>query len=102
MSVTRGVVYMKWGSIPDTFIQRSRESLRAFHPELPVHVVQLPPHASLLDKSRMLDLSPYDETLFLDIDTIVMDRLDFGFEKAAKLVWRAASANAPGPGDTAG
>ncbi len=30
----------------------------------------------------MLELSPFETTLFLDTDTVVMDRLNFGFEKA--------------------
>jgi hypothetical protein len=84
MSITRGILYMKWGTKSETSFQRSLQSLRRFHPELQVHVAQLPDTASLLNKAQMLDLSPFDETLFLDADTIVMDRLDFGFEKAAK------------------
>ena len=66
-----------------------------FHPEMPVHTVELPLNASLLDKSRMLDLSPYDQTLYLDIDTIVMDRLDFGFEKAAKFGFACSICECP-------
>jgi hypothetical protein len=75
---------MKWGTNVDKVLQRSLQSLKKHHPELPVHVVELPPHATLLDKSQMLELSPFEQTLFLDTDTVVMDRLDFGFEKAAR------------------
>ena len=84
MSATRGVLYMKWGTQADAMLQRSAASLRSFHPELPVHVAELPAGATLLDKARMLDASPFEETLFLDIDTVVLDRLDYGFDKAAK------------------
>jgi hypothetical protein len=84
MSASRGVLYMKWGSGAEASYQRSIQSLRRFHPEIPVHTAQLPDNATLLEKAQMLDLSPYDQTLFLDTDTIVMDRLDFGFEKSAK------------------
>jgi hypothetical protein len=84
MAGGRGVLYMKWGTRIEPIFQRSLKSLRTFHPELPVHVAELSENATLLDKARMFDISPFDETLFLDTDTIVMDRLDFGFEKAAK------------------
>ena len=84
MSATRGVLYMKWGTKVEATFQRSLASLRKFHPDLPVQIAEMPSHATLLEKARILDVSPFDETLFLDADTIVMDRLDFGFEKAAK------------------
>jgi hypothetical protein len=32
----------------------------------------------------MMELSPFEETLYLDADTVVLDRLDFGFEQAAR------------------
>jgi len=32
----------------------------------------------------MFDLSPFEETLFLDADTVVLDSLDFGFEQAQR------------------
>jgi len=38
----------------------------------------------LLEKARMAELSPFDETLFLDADTVVLDDLDFGFRHAQK------------------
>src|ERR1035437_3796076 len=82
--MSRGVLYMKWGTKVDTAFQRSLASLRKFHPDLPVQVAEMPPNATLLEKARILDVSPFEETLYLDVDTIVMDRLDFGFEKAAK------------------
>jgi hypothetical protein len=80
----RGILYIKWGTKADAAIQRSLESVRAIHPELPIHVVDLPQNASLLDKALMLDVSPFEETLYLDVDTVVLDRLDFGFAKAVQ------------------
>lgn len=80
----RGVVYMVWGDKVWPSLDRSRQSLQAVHPELPVHVEILPPDSTLLDKSRMHRLTPFDETLFLDSDTVVLDRLDFGFEMAER------------------
>lgn len=82
----RGVCYIVWGTEADSVLERSLASLARFHPELPVHVVRLEsvrdPIEALLEKSRMFDLSPFESTLFLDADTVVLDRLDYGFEKA--------------------
>lgn len=77
----RGVLYIVWGSVGDV-LERSLASLAAHHPELPIHVARLREGATLLDKAGMLDLTPFRETLYLDADTVVLDRLDFGFEKA--------------------
>jgi len=44
---------------------------------------------------EMLDLSPFDETLFLDIDTVVMGNLDFGFEKAKSFGMAISICEAP-------
>lgn len=79
----RGVLYLVWGNVEGP-LERSMRSLRMIHPELPVHVQRLPAHASLLDKAQMLDFSPFAQTLYLDADTIVLDRLDFGFDMAAR------------------
>jgi hypothetical protein len=84
MPSDRGILYMKWGTGHDQVLQRSLASVKAYHPELPVQVVELPASANLLNKAEMFERSPFEETLFLDVDTVVLDRLDFGFEKAAR------------------
>jgi hypothetical protein len=81
---SRGVLYIKWGTAVDALLERSVASVKAIHPELPVHVHDEPEPATLLAKTRMFDLSPFDETLFLDLDTIVASRLDFAFERAQR------------------
>jgi hypothetical protein len=53
-------------------------------PDLPYHVERLPEGSTLLDKSKMFDLSPFEETVFLDADTIVLGDLSFGFEMAER------------------
>ena len=78
----RGVLYMVWGEFDRALLDRSVESLKTHHPDLPVHVETLASGASLLDKARMFELTPFAETLFLDADTVVLDSLDFGFAKA--------------------
>src|SRR5688572_24905493 len=81
--MTRGVLYMVWPGDPrvNAALQRSLDSLAVVHPELEVEVIELP-EGSLLDKATMLDRSPFDTTLFLDADTVALDRLDYGFDKA--------------------
>ena len=80
----RGVIYMVWGNFAAALLERSRASLAAHHPDLPVEVIRLADDATLLDKAAMLDRSPFEETLFLDADTVVLGTLDYGFEKAAR------------------
>lgn len=80
--MTRGVLYVKWGRLLDRMLERSIRSLQAVHPELPHHVHELPATARLTDKSRLAELSPFDQTVYLDADTIVLDDLSYGFAKA--------------------
>lgn len=88
----RGVIYVVWESsggiregmqIP-AFLERSIKSLQQYHPELPHEVVTLPAGSQLIDKAGLYDFSPYESTLFLDADTVVLGRLDFGFEMAER------------------
>jgi hypothetical protein len=83
---TRGALYMVWGDDPKTHgaIGRSMETLKEWHPLLPIEVCRLPAGSSLLDKAAMFDRTPFDETLFLDADTQVMAPLDEGFVQAAR------------------
>ena len=84
--MSRGIVSIIWGDESGLPLERLRKSIEAYHPELPYEVIrtQAAPGktAGLINKSLMFDLSPFDETLFLDADTVVMSRLDYGFERA--------------------
>jgi hypothetical protein len=84
----RGVLYMVWGDKIAPYLERATASVRKWHPELPIHVERLPdgldPVETLLRKAQMLDVSPFEETVFLDADTVVLGRLDFGFDRAQK------------------
>jgi len=86
--VSRGVLYLVWGDKAETAVNRSIRSLKEFHPELDYKIRRLAPDTNqwsgLLEKSSMMEFSPFDETLFLDADTIVFDRLDFGFAQALR------------------
>lgn len=80
----RGVLYIVWGNFDRAVLARSQASLARVHPDLPVHVAELPTGSTLLDKAGMLEFSPFAETLFLDADTVVLDDLSYGFEQAAR------------------
>lgn len=84
----RGVLYMVWGEAIETLLQRSIASVKQHHPELPIEVARLEGAGDdpklLLQKARMADRTPFAETLFLDADTVVLDRLDFGFASAQR------------------
>lgn len=79
----RGIIYMIWGNEEkhEQTLQKSIASVREYHPELPIHIERLETGGKI-NKTRICDLSPFEETAFLDNDTVVMGRLDFGFEKA--------------------
>lgn len=82
----RGVLYVVWGHRKtkdlDTVLKRSMRSIMRHHPDFGIKVHELPEGASLLEKSRMYDWSPFEQTLYLDADTVVLGKLDFAFEQA--------------------
>jgi hypothetical protein len=79
---------MVWGNGMDAMLQRSVASLQLVHPELPVKIHRGENPAEkwrgLLQKAAMARLSPFEETLYLDADTTILSRLDYGFEMAAQ------------------
>lgn len=84
-----GALYMVWGHSHDRLLERSLDSLKRFHPDLPVHVHRVPhdpehaPTAEMfLAKAKMSLISPFENTVYLDADTIVMGSLQYAFEKA--------------------
>lgn len=85
---TRGIVSLYWGDRSRLPIDRLLASTKKYHPNLEHQVIEVSSDRSgyhcLQEKAWMLDLSPFDETLFLDCDTVVMGKLDFGFEKARR------------------
>jgi len=84
--MSRGILSIYWGDESKLPIERLKASVRKFHPGLPHEIIKLDAPSgdprSLNKKATMLDLSPFEQTLFLDLDTVVMGNLDFGFEKA--------------------
>ena len=83
----RGVLLIAWESdsaAERALLDRAIASLRQFHPELSYHVAALPGGTPRLDKAGPLARSPFETTLFLDGDAVVLGRLDFGFEMAER------------------
>lgn len=78
----RGVLYMIWGDEMRGEMEKSIESVGRFG--LDHHVHELPADARLTDKARMAECSPFDQTLFLDTDTVLLDDPSFGFDMAAR------------------
>jgi hypothetical protein len=79
----RGVLFIAWEAedgAERALLDRAIASLRQIHPELPHHVASLPGGSPRLDKAGLLAHSPFETSLFLDSDAVVLGRLDFGFE----------------------
>lgn len=97
--MTRGILSIYWGDESKLPIERLKTSVKKFHPELPHEIVKVDAPSgvpsSLNQKAAMLDLSPFDETLFLDLDTVVLGNLDFGFQKAKQFGLAIAICEAP-------
>ncbi len=86
--MSRGILSIYWGDEAKLPIKRLCNSVKKFCPDLRHELIKIDAVSgdpkSLNQKARMLELSPFEETLFLDIDTVVLGNLDFGFEKARK------------------
>ena len=83
----RGVLFIAWESADagqTALLARAVASLADLHPELPYHVAQLPGLTPHVEKARLGALTPFETTAFLDIDSVVLGRLDFGFEMAER------------------
>jgi len=84
--MSRGIISIYWGDEEKLPINRLKSSVKKFHPDLPHEIIRLDAPgdntSSLNKKAEMMGLSPFDETLYLDIDTVVMGNLSFGYEKA--------------------
>jgi len=97
--MSRGILSIYWGEEAKLPIERLKASVRKFHPNLPHEIIKLDAPSgdlsSLNKKATMFDLSPFDETLFLDLDTVVMGNLDFGFEKAGQFGMAIAICESP-------
>ncbi len=82
--MTRGVLYMIWGNneVVNAARPRAIASLKIVHPEMEYHVARMPDNSDLRCKAQMFDLSPFDTTIYLDADTVVLGGLSHAFDKA--------------------
>lgn len=78
----RGVLYMVWGDRCEQELARSLESVRKWG--LATHVVRGDSEASLIQKSAMYGRTPFEYTLFLDSDTVLLGDPSYGFEMAER------------------
>jgi hypothetical protein len=78
----RGILYLVWGEKIDGILNRSVQSVKKYYPEIPIHIVRGNARDGLMQKSLMGSLTPFESTLYLDADTIVMGNLDWAFERA--------------------
>lgn len=97
--MTRGILSIYWGDESKLPIDRLKASVKKFHPELPHKIIKVEAPSgdpsSLNQKAAMFDLSPFEETLFLDLDTVVLGNLDFGFQKAMQFGLALSICEAP-------
>jgi hypothetical protein len=82
--MTRGILYIVWGDKVEHQLERSKQSVKKYHPELPIHVERVEDlgERSLSQKSKMVSLTPFESTLYLDSDTVLLGKLDQAFDRA--------------------
>jgi hypothetical protein len=97
--MSRGILSIYWGDESKLPIKRLNSSVKRHHPELPHEIIKIDAPGgdplSLNKKAAMFELSPFDETLFLDVDTVVLGNLDFGFYKARQFGLAMSICEAP-------
>lgn len=83
--MNRGVVYIVWGDDHKEDLDASIASLLEYN-DLPYEVIKLegPSEHNMVKKIDVYNQTPFDSTLFLDADTIVLGDLDYGFVQAEK------------------
>ena len=97
--MSRGILSIYWGDEAKLPIERLKTSIKKFYLNMPHEIIKVEAPSgvpsSLNKKADMLDLSPFEETLFLDLDTVVLGNLDFGFEKAKQFGLAMSICEAP-------
>jgi lipopolysaccharide biosynthesis glycosyltransferase len=79
--MNKGIVYTVWGDYNDNQLRKSVESIRGKY-DYHINDVTEKPGEHFQKRAGMYQNSPFDVTLFLDIDTIVKKNIDFGFQMA--------------------
>ena len=83
MSANRGILYVVWGDKANSALERSVASVRTIYPQMPIHIARGKTDVAhgLAQKAQMADATPFETTLYLDADTIVLGNLDHAFAK---------------------
>ena len=81
---TQGILYYVWGDYNTAELERSIGSAERFGYDYHVHEAK-GEHKGLANKQGLFKASPFDVTLFLDIDTEIQGNLDFGFQQADRV-----------------
>ena len=81
--MTRGILYLTWGTYDKALLKRSTDSADRYGYEW-VHRHLDVKETGLDNKKFIYDQSPFDITCFLDIDTVIKNPIDYGFEMAKK------------------
>ena len=79
--MNKGIVYTIWDNYNKSQLQRSIDSIHGRY-DYTVNDVTGKRGKGFQKRKGLLNSSPYDITLFLDIDTKVFGNIDFGFEMA--------------------
>lgn len=75
-----GVLYITWGTKYQKLLDRSIRSVRKFYPDIPVEVLRPDASQGFLNKPECIaNHKSWDQTLFLDADTVVLGNLDSVF-----------------------
>ena len=79
--MNRGIIYITWEQTDKlkNSLQRSQKSLDKLGLEYKVF-----DGSDYGSKCDIFDMSPFDETIFLDVDTVVLEDPSYGFEAASK------------------
>src|SRR3984957_10987377 len=93
----RGILYIVWGDKVEPLLQRSMASVRKFYPDIPVEIVrgEADPVRGLAQKSKMATQSPFESTLFLNADTVILGNLDYAFDRAEEFGLACAICDCP-------
>jgi hypothetical protein len=93
----RGILYIVWGDKVEPLLQRSMASVRQIYPDMPIEVVRGEPDLvrGLAQKAKMATQSPFDSTLFLDADTVVLGNLDYAFDRGEEFGLACAICECP-------
>src|SRR5476649_787202 len=83
-TMARGILYIVWGDNIEAQLQRSIQSVRNFYPDMPIHIERgsNDPTQGFRQKTVMGSITPFETTLFLDADTVVLGNLDYAFDRA--------------------